>query len=64
MESRVERMKRVRDRVAAELKIDPAILAPRHVLTAIATQSNLDVPAMREWQKRLIGDALLAAMEK
>lgn len=64
VESRVERMKRVRDRVAAELKIDPAILAPRHVLTAIATQSNLDVPAMREWQKRLIGDALLAAMEK
>ena len=62
VENRVNRMKKVRDRAAAELKIDPAILAPRHVLTAIATSRSLDVPAMREWQKSVIGSDLLAAL--
>ncbi|HET7433442.1 MAG TPA: ribonuclease D [Thermoanaerobaculia bacterium] len=63
VEARVERMKRVRDKTAGELKVEPSILAPRHVLTAIATNGNLDVPAMREWQKRVIGEKLLAAMQ-
>jgi len=65
LESRVDRMRKVRDRVAKELRIDSAVLAPRHVLTAIATLQPKalagldDVPAMREWQKRVIGDALI-----
>jgi ribonuclease D len=63
LEARVDRLKRVRDRVAKELKIDPSIVAPRHVLTGIATTNTLDVPAMREWQKKLVGGALLAAIE-
>jgi ribonuclease D len=62
VENRVNRMKRVRDRYASELKLDPAMLAPRHVLTAIAMSGNLDVPAMREWQKKLMGEELLAAL--
>ena len=62
VENRVNRMKRVRDRYAAELKLDPAMLAPRHVLTAIAINGNLEVPAMREWQKKLMGEELLAAL--
>ena len=49
--------------MAKELKIDGSVLAPRHVLTAVATGSNLDVPAMREWQKTLLGDAFLAALK-
>lgn len=63
LEARIDRLKKVRDRVAKDLVIDPSVLAPRHVLSAIATGGTLDVPAMRDWQKRLLGDALLAALE-
>jgi ribonuclease D len=63
LESRVNKLKAARDKVVKELKIDPAVLAPRHVLTAIAEAGTLDVPAMREWQKRVVGDALLAALK-
>jgi ribonuclease D len=62
LEARVNKLKTVRDRVARELKIDGSVLAPRHVLTAVATGGNLDVPAMREWQKQLLGDAFLEAL--
>ncbi len=63
LESRVARLKNVRDKKAKELKIDPGVLAPRHVLTAIATTRDLDaVPAMRNWQKKLIGEALLEVL--
>lgn len=65
IDSKVERMKKVRDRVAKELKVDPAVLAPRHVLAAIATAGDLEeVPAMRNWQKRVLGDQLLAGLKK
>lgn len=63
LEARIERLKRIRDKFAAELKIDPAMLGPRHVLTAVATTGSLDVPAMREWQKKVIGEALLAGLK-
>jgi ribonuclease D len=62
VESRVNRMKKIRDKAAAELKIDPAMVAPRHVMTAIATSGTLEVPAMREWQKKIVGEAMLAAL--
>ena len=62
LEARVNKLKTVRDRVAKELKIDVALLAPRHILTAVAASGSLDVPAMREWQKRVLGDALLKAL--
>ena len=63
LEARIDRLKKIRDRVAKDLKIDPSVLAPRHVLSGIATSGTLDVPAMREWQKQLLGAALLAALE-
>jgi ribonuclease D len=68
LEARVDRMKKVRDRVAKELAIDASVLSPRHVLTTIASLNpeNVDaltaVPAMREWQRRLIGEEILRAM--
>ena len=63
LESRVSRLKDVRDKKAKELKLDPGVLAPRHVLTAIAAAGNLDqVPAMRDWQKRVLGDDLLRVL--
>jgi len=65
LDARVNRMKSVRDQAAKELKIDPAVLAPRHVLTAIAASGNLeDAGAMREWQKKVIGPRLLAAIRQ
>jgi ribonuclease D len=63
LEARIDRLKKVRDRAAAELKIDPSIVAPRHVLSGVATSGTLDVPTMREWQKKVIGKELLAALE-
>lgn len=63
IEARTNKLKTVRDRVAKELKVDPSVLAPRHVLSAIATAGTLDVPAMRQWQKKVLGDELVAALE-
>ncbi len=61
LEARIEKLKKMRDVVAKDLKIDPAVLAPRHVLAAVATIqpkeiTDLDqIPAMRGWQKALLG---------
>lgn len=69
LEARVDKLKKVRDRVAAELKVDVAVLAPRHVLTAVATiqpteRTQLDaIPAMREWQKKLLAEPFIAALQ-
>lgn len=63
LENRINRLKAVRDRYAKELKIDPSVLGARHILSAVATAGTLDVPNMREWQRRVMGDALLAALE-
>jgi len=62
LEARVNKLRKVRDHIAGELKIDTAVLAPRHVLNAIASTGTLDVPAMREWQKAVAGPAFLAAL--
>lgn len=62
LDHRIDRLKKIRDKVAADLKIDSGLLAPRHVLTAIATNGSLDVPAMRNWQKSVLGAALLSAL--
>ena len=65
LEIRINQLKRVRDKKAAELKLDPGLLAPRHVLTAIATTGTVDdIPAMRDWQRSVLGSDLLAAIKK
>jgi ribonuclease D len=64
LEKRVEKLKKIRDRIAAEHKVDPAVLSPRHALTAVAMSGTLDVPAMREWQKRLLGREFLDALSE
>jgi len=69
LEATVDRLKKVRDQIAGELRIDPAMLAPKHVLSALATlePGSIDdlnrIPAMREWQKRVVGIPLLEAMQ-
>ena len=67
LDARINALKKVRDKYAAELNVDPSLVAPRHVLSAVAalqpkSVADLDaVPAMREWQKRLLGAALVNA---
>lgn len=67
IDGRVNALKKVRDRFAAELKIDSSIVAPRHVLAAVAalepkSVAELDaIPTMRNWQKQVLGEALVAA---
>jgi len=64
LETRINKLKAVRDRVAAELKIDSGVLAPRHVLSAVATSGSVDeIPAMRNWQRLVLGEKLLAALQ-
>ena len=69
LERAVEKLKRVRDEVAASLKVEGSVLAPRHVLTAVAAlrPTSVDdlgsVPAMREWQIDLLGAKFVAAMK-
>ena len=64
LENRINKLKKVRDRVAAELKIDPGLLAPRHVLSAVASTGTLeDIPALRNWQRNVVGQQLLDALK-
>lgn len=50
---RFDELKAVRDRVAADLKIDPSIVAPRGALEAISI--DLGSSALMRWQRELIG---------
>lgn len=56
---RFDDLKVVRDRVAADLHIDPAILASRGAMEAISIDVNS--PALMSWQRSLIGLAPLPA---
>ncbi|MGH9457031.1 MAG: ribonuclease D [Thermoanaerobaculia bacterium] len=68
LERRIERLKKVRDRVATDLKIDPAVLAPKHVLASVAALDPREVaalegvPTLRRWQKSLLGEAFVEAL--
>lgn len=68
LEKRVERLKKVRDVVAKELALDGSVIAPRHVLNAVAAMQPTsveqlrDVAAMRDWQRKLLGEKFVAAL--
>src|SRR6185503_16800688 len=70
VEERAERLKQVRNRRADELKIDRGTLLPNAVLLEIArTSPGSDealraVPGLRKWQADVLGDGLLAALNK
>ncbi len=69
-EARVERLKAARNRVAAELVLDPGVLCGRTTLEAVARAQPLPndraglarVGELRRWQIDVLGDALLAAL--
>jgi ribonuclease D len=69
LDRKVERLKRIRDGVAGELGIDPGVIAPRHMLAAIAAAApkSVDdlstVTAMRQWQRNLLGEKFVAALQ-
>ncbi len=67
LDARVERLKAARNRVAAELGLDPGVLCGRGTLEAVARERPKDraglarVDELRRWQVEVLGDALLAA---
>ena len=69
-DARVERLKLARNKVAAELGLDPGVLCGRATLEQIARVSPPPkdraglavVPELRRWQIDVLGDALLAAL--
>ena len=67
-DGRVERLKALRNRVAAELKIDAGVLCGRTTLEAVArarsnTRAGLaQVAELRRWQADVLGDAMLEAL--
>lgn len=69
LEQKVDRLRSVRDEIAKSLGIDPGVLAPRHVLAAIATDCPAEpsalaaIPAMRRWQIDVAGEQLVAAIQ-
>ncbi len=57
--ARFEALKKKRDEVAAGLGLDPAIVAPRGALEAIAAEPAS--PALMNWQRELLGLEALAS---
>jgi ribonuclease D len=61
-------LRALRDRLAAELELDPGLVAPNALLEAVArsrpetADALRDVPGMRRWQVETFGTELLAAV--
>jgi ribonuclease D len=61
-EDRVAKLKRVRDRAAAELELDPGVLFSRERLESVARKNPKDVaqladmPDVRRWQVEVLGE--------
>ncbi|HEY6807502.1 MAG TPA: ribonuclease D [Gemmatimonadales bacterium] len=68
LEERVEKLKVVRNQVAATLGLDPGVLCGRAVLEAVARARPKDraglagIEELRRWQIDVLGDGLLAAL--
>jgi ribonuclease D len=67
-EDRATALKTVRDRMAAELELDPGVLCPRERLEAIARKNPrspdelLEVPEVRRWQAEVLGGEFIKAL--
>jgi ribonuclease D len=68
-ELRLEKLKVRRNQLATELGLQPGVLCPNGTLEALAravpesVEAMAGIPGLREWQRRELGAALLAAME-
>ena len=54
-EKRADALKKERDRVAADLDLDPSIIAPRATLEAIAARPQAADELLMPWQRELLG---------
>jgi hypothetical protein len=59
---RVERLKAARNKIAAELGIDPGVLCGRTTLEAVARAGLAGVPELRRWQFDVLGAVLGAVL--
>jgi ribonuclease D len=62
-ERRLRRLCRERDRIAARVGLEPAVLAPRALLESVAAQVDRgrpleDLPDLRRWQQSLLGPVI------
>jgi ribonuclease D len=55
MDRRTDELRRHRDHVAAELKIEPSFIAPRNALEAIARDESQKELLLVPWQRELLG---------
>lgn len=68
LDERVSRLKTIRDRVAAQLELDPGVLCSRDRLETIARSQPqslaelAETPGMRGWQVEVLGDEMLRAL--
>jgi ribonuclease D len=68
-EALIARLKQIRDRVAADLKLDPGVLLPSASLSAIAIARPADIAGVQQsgdlynWQTKLMGADLLEAVQ-
>jgi ribonuclease D len=67
-DERVEKLKAARNKMAAELKLDPGVLCPKGTLEAIArakpkTRADvLAIPDIRKWQVEVLGKEFLGVL--
>ena len=54
-EQRFDQLKRRRDQVAAELDLDPGMVASRQVLERIAREPAATEAALMKWQREILG---------
>ena len=54
-ETRCKQLKEKRDAVAAELKLDPSLIAPKAMLESLASEREATMARMMPWQCELLG---------
>jgi ribonuclease D len=68
-DARLERLKQVRNAIATRLELAPGVLCPNGLLEAIAslepksTAQLVEIREMRNWQRGVLGDELVAAAQ-
>ena len=70
MDPGLPKLKKLRDRLAAEIPLDPGLVAPNAVLEGMlrlrpeSQEELLEVPGMRRWQAGLLGARLLEELHR
>jgi ribonuclease D len=54
-EDRMRALRARRDKAAADLKLDPALIAPKAILEGLACREAEILPRLLPWQRELLG---------